>query len=97
MDLREFQASLAAERPPHGLSAPLRALWHAARGNWNRAHTIVAVDDGRSAARVHAYLHRKQGDTTNADYWYSRAGAKRPRRTLDGEWRALVRQFLQEQ
>jgi len=78
MDPKDFRQSLTAGRPPRGLPAPLRALWHAARGNWNRAHDIVAVQDGRGAARVHAYLHRKQGDIVNADYWYYRAGATRP-------------------
>lgn len=96
MDLREFQTSLRAERPPRGLGPPLRALWHVARGNWKRAHEIIAVQEGRAAARVHAYLHRKQGDTVNADYWYYRAGAKRPQSALGKEWRVLVRQFLEE-
>jgi hypothetical protein len=97
MDSRDFRESLAAGRPPRGLPGPLRALWHAARGNWNRAHDIVAAQDGRAAARVHAYLHRRQGDIVNADYWYYRAGAKRPRGALDKEWRTLVQQFLQRQ
>jgi hypothetical protein len=30
----------------------------------------------------------------NADYWYYRAGATRPRVALEKEWRTLVRQFL---
>lgn len=94
MDLQEFRLSLSAPRPPRGLAAPLRALWHAARGNWNRAHEIVAAQDGKAAARVHAYLHRKQGDSVNADYWYYRAGAQRPHGSLDKEWRTLARQFL---
>jgi len=96
MDVREFRTSLRAERPPRGLAAPLRALWHAAKGNWVRAHEIVAAQGGKAAARVHAYLHRKEGDTVNADYWYHRAGATRPHGTLGKEWRALVRQFLQQ-
>ena len=94
MDSTDFRESLTAGRPPRGLPGPLRALWHAARGNWNRAHDIVAAQDGRAAARVHAFLHRKQGDIVNADYWYYRAGAQRPHGTLDREWRTLVQQFL---
>ena len=97
MDSKDFRQSLTAERPPRGLPAPLRALWHAARGNWDRAHDIVAAQDGRAAARVHAYLHRKQGDFVNADYWYYRAGATRPHGALDKEWRTLVQQFLNRQ
>ena len=97
MDSRDFRQSLTAVRPPRGLPPPLRALWHAARGNWSRAHEIVAAQDGRAAARVHAFIHRKQGDIVNADYWYYRAGAKRPRSGLAKEWRTLVQQFLQRQ
>ncbi len=44
----------------------------------------------RSAAHVHAYLHRKEGDLPNADYWYRRAGVERPDVTLEQEWRELV-------
>jgi hypothetical protein len=39
---------------------------------------------------VHAYLHRKEGNTSNADYWYQRAGRGFQRPTLDAEWEALV-------
>lgn len=94
MNTRDFRESLAAGSPPRGLPPSLRALWHVARGNWNRAHEIVAAQEGRAAARVHAYLHRRQGDIVNADYWYYRAGAKRPHGALDKEWRTLVQQFL---
>ena len=97
MDSRDFRQSLTAGRPPRGLPPALRALWHAARGNWSRAHEIVAAQDGRAAARVHAFIHRKQGDIVNADYWYYRAGAKRPRSGIGKEWRTLVQQFLNRQ
>ena len=96
MDLQEFRQSLKAGRPPRGLAAPLRALWHEAKGNWERAHGIVAAEGSKDAARVHAYLHRKEGDSENADYWYARAGEERPRGTLEREWDLLVRSFLGE-
>ena len=94
MDLPGFRVSLEQERPPQGLSAPLRALWHEARGEWAKAHEIVQEGSGKAAARVHAYLHRKEGDSANADYWYKRAGAERPRGPLAKEWESLVRSFL---
>ncbi len=96
MDLQDFRQSLKAERPPRGLPAPLRALWHEARGNWDRAHQIVQSEGGQAAARVHAYLHRREGDLSNADYWYSRAGAERPRGPLEKEWESLVGSLLDE-
>ena len=39
MDLAAFNASLDADTVPPGLSQPLRALWHAARGEWDAALT----------------------------------------------------------
>ena len=97
MNLTEFQGSLDKERSPGGLTAPLRALWHDGRGDWKRAHEIVQAENSKAAARVHAYLHRKEGDLSNADYWYSRAGARRPGGTLEREWEDLVQQFLDQQ
>jgi uncharacterized protein HemY len=96
MTLEQFRATLGAERPPKGLSAVLRALWHEARGDWARAHRIVQRQRGAAAARVHAYLHRKEGDSDNADYWYARAGEERPHGSLASEWEALVVRFLGE-
>ncbi len=66
MTMQQFQASLAEPAPAPGLSAPLRALWWDARGDWTKAH--VQVDDGDTpqAMAVHAYLHRREGDLANA-------------------------------
>jgi hypothetical protein len=97
MRLDEFRDSLKAERAPRGLAAPVRALWHDARGDWKRAHEIVQAERSKAAERVHAYLHRKEGDLANADYWYARACSERPSGTLEKEWEALVRQFLLEE
>jgi hypothetical protein len=43
---------------------------------------------------VHAYLHRREGSLSNADYWYSRAGRIFYRSALQDEWRALVQGLL---
>jgi hypothetical protein len=94
MELEEFRASLEADRPPRGLAAPLSALWHDGHGDWKRAHEIVQAERSKAAERVHAYLHRKEGDLSNADYWYNRAGAERPRGRLETEWEELVSGFL---
>ena len=45
--------------------------------------------------RVEKWL-APEGDVVNADYWYYRAGARRPRATLAKEWRTLVRQLLDD-
>jgi hypothetical protein len=74
-------------------SAELKALWYDGKGEWKKAHDQVDHLSGKTAARVHAYLHRKEGDLWNADYWYSKAGEKRPNQTLEEEWQDLVTRF----
>jgi hypothetical protein len=69
----EFEASLATATPP-ALDAPLLALWHDARRDWDQAHKCVDTRDDALSMWVHAYLHREEGDLGNARYWYSRAG-----------------------
>ena len=72
----------------------LLALWYDGHGDWESAHAQVDQLPGKSAARVHAYLHRKEGDQWNADYWYGKAGEKRSNVSLAEEWRELVGRFL---
>lgn len=96
MDYPEFRRSLKGARPPRAVAPLLRALWHDATGDWDRAHRITASERTPLAARVHAYLHRKEGDSDNANYWYARAGAERPRVSLRKEWEALVRSQLEK-
>jgi hypothetical protein len=94
MDLVEFRESLYASEPPARLGKLLEALWYEAHGDWNRAHEIAQSQKGRAAAAVHAYLHRREGDLSNADYWYERAGRERTRGALDREWQALAAELL---
>lgn len=69
------------------------ALWFDGKGDWEKAHDQVDQLSGKNAARVHAYLHRKEGDLWNADYWYSKADEKRPQVSLKAEWEELVLRF----
>jgi hypothetical protein len=94
MYIDEFRASLTREEPPEGLPAPLAALWWDAKGDWARAHSLVDELEIADGMAVHAYLHRKEGQAWNADYWYSRAGRKFHRPTLEAEWDALVEGLL---
>lgn len=91
-----FIQSLEKALPPAGLTDHLKALWHDRRGDWDAAHTCVQDLPDRSAAHIHAYLHRKEGDIWNADYWYRRAGRQRPDLTLDEEWEQIVRVMLED-
>ena len=94
MDLSEFEASLRASAPPSSVDGLLAALWHERRGDWNRAHEIAQDIAGTDGSWVHAYLHRREGDQSNAAYWYRRAGKPVARGSLDDEWHAIVDTFL---
>ncbi|WP_316832826.1 hypothetical protein [Pedobacter aquatilis] len=92
--LAAFKASLKDNKPDPSLSVQLLALWYDGKGNWHEAHKQVDELNDISSAHVHAYLHRKEGDNWNADYWYRKANQSRPKTTLDEEWENLVIQFL---
>lgn len=95
MNSQGFSDSLAEASPPDALSAELRALWWDAKGDWDKAHSLAQDAGSKDGDHVHAYLHRKEGDTGNAGYWYARAGAEPFDGPLDGEWRALVEALLE--
>ncbi len=94
MNLDAFRDSLQAGEPPADLSLPLAALWQAAKGDWNAAHRLAQTDDSAAGAWVHAYLHRVEGDESNAGYWYRRAGKDHPKGPLDEEWAAIAGALL---
>jgi hypothetical protein len=86
----EFRESLRGDGPPEGLTAPLAALWWDAKGDWARAHGLVDELETAEGMAVHAYLHRKEGAASNANYWYERAGRQFHRAAHKDEWAALV-------
>lgn len=90
----EFSASLAQAAPPVGLSPALVALWWDGKGEWARAHDLINDLETPDEMAVHAYLHRKEGEQWNADYWYRKAGSLHRRATLEEEWQALVDALL---
>jgi len=94
MDTTLFKESLKHDTPPIGLTTPLEALWYDGKGDWDRAHDLINDLEDKQSAHVHAYLHRKEGDLWNADYWYRRAGRQRPDVTLEEEWEELVHILL---
>jgi hypothetical protein len=92
--LEDFQATLEDEEPPSGLEPLLEALWWDARGDFDRAHAIVQDLSGSGAARLHAYLHRKEGDLPNARYWYQLAGVGAVTGPINAEWAHMVSALL---
>ena len=94
MTLDEFRHSLAAPAPPAGLGAALEALWRDARGDFDRAHELAQSDEGGDGDWVHAYLHRKEGDSGNAAWWYRKARRVFPVEPLEREWERIARALL---
>lgn len=89
-----FAQSLHDAAPPAQVSLPLQALWFDGKGDWEKAHLLVQDETDATSALIHAYLHRKEGDTWNADYWYRKAGRTRPAKSLAAEWQDLVAELL---
>ena len=96
MTIEEFQETIDNDKMPLGLSSPLAALWHAARGDWNTAHDFAQRKNDAQSAWVHAYLHRQEEDLVNADYWYVRAGRSMPEERLEEEWEKIASTLLKE-
>jgi hypothetical protein len=94
MDVQALRATLKQEAPPSGLGHALAALWWDAKGDWDKAHTEAQKDPGPMGCAVHAYLHRVEGDLSNAGYWYNRAGRAPVADPLPVEWEALARELL---
>ena len=80
--------------PPAGLSAPAQALWLAKAGRWDSAHDLCQEIPGSAGAWIHAYLHREEGDVSNASYWYDHAGKPVPSGTLEEEWLEIATALL---
>lgn len=94
MKLQEFIETISSKEPPEEISDYLKALWYDKKGDWDAAHSIVQILDDSHADWIHAYLHRKEGDSFNASYWYRRANKSKPEITLDEEWEKLTKEFL---
>jgi hypothetical protein len=91
--LIDFKKSLNNQTPPP-VSTLLKALWHDAHGEWDKAHDLAQDVNTLDGSWIHAFLHRKEGDRSNAQYWYNRANRKMPNYSLDQEWEEIVSALL---
>ena len=89
MDVVAYKSTLGDPKPPT-LSNALRALWYEANGQWDRAHQLAQAQNDATGAWVHAYLHRVEGDTGNAAYWYRRAGKPVYSGSTRAEWEDIA-------
>jgi len=94
MTFQDFKNTLNQSSPPSEISPLLKALWFDARGEWDKAHDVAQEVNTPDGSWIHAYLHRKEGDRSNAQYWYQRANKKLPVYSLEQEWEELVTVFL---
>jgi len=93
LTLSEFKTSLSNPIPPE-VPTLLQALWQDARGDWEKAHELAQELNTKDGSWVHGYLHRKEGDKFNAQYWYNHADKKMPVYSLEQEWEEIVSELL---
>ncbi|MCF3109989.1 hypothetical protein LL912_14500 [Niabella sp. CC-SYL272] len=94
MSYKEFKTSLLSDAPPTSFSSLQQGLWYAAKGNWEAAHQVAQDHEGEpDFDRLHAWLHRVEGDEWNASYWYRRAGAVMPAQSYEEELELLMQRW----
>ena len=64
-------------------------LDEAKKGNWTKAHDLAQPHSDKMSCLIHGYLHREEGDLSNARYWYNRAGETMPDNSLEEELERL--------
>ncbi len=94
MTFDEFKQSLSNDTPPQDATPVLQAMWYQANGNWAKAHNIAQDNSSPEGDWVHAFLHRDEGDLSNAGYWYRRAQKPVASGPIAEEWKQLVEAFL---
>jgi hypothetical protein len=94
MDLATYKQSLSNEAPPQDLSLAAQALWWEAKGDWHQAHMCAQKQADAQGAWAHAYLHRVEGDLSNAGGWYRRAGQPVSTAPHREEWEAIAKALL---
>lgn len=94
MDFDAFTRSLDKAAPPQGLTPAIEALWWERKGDWPTAHRCAQQQADAAGAWAHAYLHRVEGDLSNAGGWYRRAGRPVSAAPLAEEWEEIARALL---
>lgn len=81
---------------PQTFPIALQAMWYDKKGDWHKAHDTVQNASDVDSAWVHAYLHRKEGDLSNARYWYQRSGQPEFVGELTQEWQQITSLLLKK-
>ena len=61
----------------------------AREGSWDEAHELVQQYSDELSCLIHAYLHRVEGNISNAKYWYNRNDVAMPNNNLEDELNRL--------
>ncbi len=95
LTIETLRESLSQATPPPGLTLAQQAVWWAGKGDWAAAHARVQQAEGTPDCDwVHAYLHRQEGDLSNARYWYRSAGQPMAQDSLEAEWARIAAALL---
>ncbi len=66
-----------------------QAIAHIRDDDWQQAHELIQTSNDPLACLIHGFLHRQEGDLSNASYWYQRAGETLAETPLDTELERL--------
>lgn len=92
MDIEQFKQQDLQQIKNYPLA--LQALWHDYQENWHQSHKTIDFASDKDSAWVHAYLHRKEGDLSNARYWYRRSGKPESKMGLTEERQQIAQSLL---
>lgn len=93
-NLDVFKLTLKENQPNTDWPEGLQSMWWDMKGNWEASHDIAQEMISQDGSWIHAYLHRKEGDRFNAEYWYRKANRSYPHGSLDEEQNELVIYFI---
>ena len=72
----------------------IKALQLIQEDNWDAAHDIAQSKEGHpDYDRIHALLHRIEGDEWNAKYWYRRCNLPFPSVSIEEETEQLLQKY----
>lgn len=72
----------------------IQALNYIKENKWEEAHEIAQSKEGHpDYDRIHALLHRIEGDEWNAKYWYSRCKIPFPKISFEEETNLLLQKY----
>lgn len=69
----------------------VQALELAKAQQWDASHNIIMDYSDAFSCRIHACLHRQEGDLDNAAYWYRRADTQAATGSVEDELELLLR------